>query len=431
MVTLRTLAGDSRQTDGVREGPSSLSRAVAIVLVFLLPIKTISPLGSASLNLAVLGGLFFLLLGIIRLPGEKWAKRVLILLTIALVTSPVLTVLSLEDSSRRAESINRVGVTLLLVGGIVSILALCWCARLAGPTVMLASFSMGLLAQALIASPGTGLVWKGYLGWSITVLILIALSRIRSIPIVLLGILILAGVSFVLDSRAFGLFCVVALLMYGWCTAVRAKAVPSSRVVSFGVVSTIAVVGLVVGPSIAADGALGERVRERTVVQLANPGTFGLLTSARPESSAAWNLFKANPLGYGPGVTLSSAERASTKLAMSRVDANLNVDGGYIDRYVLNVRTRLHSVTADLWFNFGPFGFAAAVVMIAYLTRQAFRFMYFGTGNPVSHFLIFAALWDLVFSPIDSNLPLVVVAFLYTMMIGDKEDADVVTNSKQ
>jgi len=162
-------------------------------------------------------------------------------------------------------------------------------------------------------------------------------------------------------------------------------------------------------------GLLGSRIQEDTLRQIASGGS--LLTGGRYEWLVSTKLFRQMPWGFGPGAI--PTQHDTSLVAHSLTDAGVTPSWQYVYTYMLGsaspfkvepTRFKLHSVVADLWVNFGPIGAAAFVVLVLVLCVMFLaRNVTTMAATPLLPFVLLCfTLWDLFFSPIYSNLILVV-----------------------
>jgi hypothetical protein len=98
-----------------------------------------------------------------------------------------------------------------------------------------------------------------------------------------------------------------------------------------------------------------------TARQIANGEN--LLTSGRVDRRPPFNLFHHHPFGYGPAVVPNFDDVTIAKTALAATGANL--EGDYVNSYVLGIQIELHSLGSDLWVSFG----VAGLVLAAYFAR--------------------------------------------------------------
>jgi capsular polysaccharide biosynthesis protein len=148
-------------------------------------------------------------------------------------------------------------------------------------------------------------------------------------------------------------------------------------------------------------GFLGARNQRVTADQLAQGGS--LLSAGRPEWHASIALFLKSPLGFGPGVTPTANDVNLGIAALS--DAGVDTSTAQIRTYMFGGNLQLHSIAADLWVALGIGGLVLAVTLGVVVLKGAYREV--REPKPwlaLSMFLSILALWDIAFSPIETNL---------------------------
>jgi hypothetical protein len=90
--------------------------------------------------------------------------------------------------------------------------------------------------------------------------------------------------------------------------------------------------------------------------------------------------------------------------------ANAATSGGYVDDYMFANRVELHSVVADWWVLFGPFGLLLGGLAIWAVGSGLIRRLDAGGISAAAALVAIVGLWDLAFSPIASNSSHVILA---------------------
>lgn len=387
----------------------NFDKAVATVIAFLLPIRALAVVGSGSLNLGVLAATALAFVLIQPLRQYRGATLMAALATLALVTCPLLASYS-ASQGRSIDHGAAQGVVIFGFAASVSFAALLWARTHIGGAKTAGMFAAGTIVNAAVTPElWSTNAWKYAFAWPVTVLFLAiaARSQRQLVSIVALGMC--TAITALSDYRSFFGFLVFVSIIF-----VYAKRRPQSKRLSPTLV--IAVVFLVVGlyqsvAQLALHGYLGER--NQIVTEQQTGKGRSLLASGRPEWNATLPLFERRPIGFGPGVAplAEDADVAKTGLAEASVDP----DSSYVDTYLLGERFELHSVAADLWVNFGLPGLALAVTMFVLLMQAFARAVKSWKPTALEFFLIVVAIWNLLFSPIGSNLAQVVLALAITV----------------
>ncbi|BCW55709.1 hypothetical protein StoSoilB19_30830 [Arthrobacter sp. StoSoilB19] len=308
-------------------------------------------------------------------------------------------------ADHRIESGAALGYVVILLGALMTYLTLLWSKNELGLRATALLYSVGwIVQQAATPSSWSTNAWKYSFSWPVTIFLaaLIYNNRSRILSVLFVGLM--AGLSIFNDFRSnFGLLVLTAVLVV-WLWKRNA---PDSSIKTGAILLGLG--GVLWGVYQAAiwlalEGYLGLRNQLVTAQQLASGES--LIASGRVESSAAFDLFAQRPWGYGPGVTPNTEDVLVAKTALQGTGANL--DGQYINTYVVGDQIKLHSVASDLWVSFG----IAGLVLAAYFA-WSILIRLVGSEEQVTVLYIFAslvALWDLAFSPITSNIHEVVFA---------------------
>jgi hypothetical protein len=271
------------------------------------------------------------------------------------------------------------------------------------PTPALAFFvSLGFLTSC-VATPATWGYnpWKYAFSWPVGVCLLsVAATRGRATQVTIA--VCLAAASILADFRSAAvLFALSAAAM-----SVSIGRLKRGSLLRRSLVLGLAAAALSIGfPAAIRSGAFGLEVQQRLVSQ-DRSGT-PLLLSSRPESAAALRVFSSSPQGIGPGVTMSALEIYTAQQGLDQVHAD--PDSPSTVRYLFAGGGELHSVLWDLWLGFGPLAFLyASICILVFL-----KYILWPPGVKPSAYLTFLALcgmWDVFFSPVNSNLPYVMAA---------------------
>jgi len=238
--------------------------------------------------------------------------------------------------------------------------------------------------------------WKYALGYGIVILGL-GLAAKRTLPVS-----VLTGIAFILFSFSQGARSIGIIAAFSVAAAVLA-AIRGSRQrekrIGPGIVigSALTFSGLLAAIIYAMKtGWLGEKLQASYIEQTTG-GQF-ILLGGRTEWRASWDLFLANPWGYGIGGQPSGDEKRSA------IAAATEFRGSYFDPYftksVFGTRVDLHSAFCNLWFHFGIGGILLALTILIILARGVLRAIQLSPVivAPIVFILAFG-IWDLLFSP--------------------------------
>jgi hypothetical protein len=178
---------------------------------------------------------------------------------------------------------------------------------------------------------------------------------------------------------------------------------PNGRVRAWPVAVAVTGVGVAVwlvyglAEQVLLSGALGTSIQLKTAEQIQNYGS--LIGGGRTEAPISLGLIADNPLGYGPGFIPTSHEYSA-----GAYDAVVRDDSAYLNAYVFGGHIRLHSFWGDLWVNFGLVGLLTVAVMLAILASGLLATLRRPRPDMMSTLLIVWGTWNVLFSPIYSNL---------------------------
>ncbi|MFZ4893543.1 hypothetical protein ACL9RL_03745 [Plantibacter sp. Mn2098] len=335
-----------------------------------------------------------------RYRGAGW----LIALTFGAAASGIWLTQAVAENHMTSQGIL-IAQSIVILGPAVSIGAILWTRTVLTPAQIAMIYGVGLFVRAIIDGPG-GMSynqnpWKFEYSMPLTVIALgLALStRRRWVELLVVGAL--AIVSVLNDSRS--LFAI--LLLTGFLIAWQMRSSRSTRRASTArVIIGIGIAAAVVfnvGQALLLDGLFGEATQQRTISQLDQSGS--ILLGGRPELAATAALFAHQPIGYGSGTLASLNDVLVAKSGMASIGYDPN--NGYVENFMFGLGFEVHSITGDLWVRFGLVGLALAA-LIAWLTI-------YGLGHGIAHrtgsaiviYLGVRTCWDLLFSPIYSSVP--------------------------
>lgn len=375
-----------------------LNKMCATTLIFLAPITA---LGASSVSIGIVGGLALTPLLLIGLRSYRGAWQIVVVWVAALLTAPLVAYLALQDPGRELDFGFALRITALFAGGAVLLMLLLWGRKVIGDRAVILAFAGGTLVQA-IATPTSwaGDPWKFAFAWPVSLIALSLVTPRLRLP-ALLGLVV---VSVVYDFRSFAGLCLLAAALVLW----RTRAKPDAHILRPLILAVVAAFALLqIGTWAALDGKLGEEIQYRTFNQT-DGGKQSVLKSARPESAATLSLMKSLPIGYGPGLVPSAQDVDIAKAGLYSVNAA--TAGGYVDDYMFANRIELHSVAADWWVLFGPFGLLLGAITGVRIAATLARRVAGGALAAGPTLIAIVGLWDLLFSPIASNSTHVILA---------------------
>jgi hypothetical protein len=285
-----------------------------------------------------------------------------------------------------------------------------WAMERVGVQKGLVLLFLGALASTLV-NAGT-ISWKGSIGFYATLLVL---SMFSQAPLfftraALAGAAVL---STMFDARSMAI--IIGLTFAATFVSRRALTWATRRPLrALVVISAVGSAASFLAILAMQSGLLGAAVQLRTLDQMRKGS---LLTGARAEWAATFELFKNHPYGFGTAVRVEPGLQSDAVSAVRA--AGGDAGASYFRTMVFGERTDLHSQTADLWFHFGIPGAIVAVLMLLILISAAPHLIgqlrTFGAA-PVMVALV--ALWDICFSPmadLDRTLAGLIVAVVVTV----------------
>lgn len=388
-------------------------RTAAVVCLALLGMRQFLAQG---LSTGVVLGLLLIPVWLTVLRQFRGARALLGLGALTLVVGVVLAEMSSVDHAvSRGVAANSVNLVLGIMVGIGVVL---WSRTVLSTSVLGLSYGLGMLAGVVLLPGGSGEnSWK--MGYAIPVAVVtLALvdgrdRRGRQL-LVLLG---LALASVVFDSRSyFGTFLIAALLVvWQW----RFGRGPGSRPRTVVFLGATGAAVYYLGTALLVDGYLGQAAQQRSVQQINSAGS--LILGGRPELAASAALIRDRVWGFGLGVAPKLHDVTVAKTGMAKL--NYDPNNGYVDNFMFGGHFELHSTFGDFWVIAGVFGLlfvlvAGAVVVKALATVSARR-----TGGGLLLFLSCWTLWNLVFSPLYSAAPTLLLALGLALTRKERADA--------
>lgn len=331
--------------------------------------------------------------------GRYWGARVLMVLgAIALVSGFWLTELARVD--HKVSPALLVSTSVMVLGMLCGVGVILW-ARLILPLWAVAvSVGAGMLLATIFQS-ADGNSWKFEYSVPVTVIALAVASRSRRRLFPLVCVLALAAISATHDSRSFFGILIVTAILTLWQFVPAGSRGKRSIVVTCMALVAIGLIAYALGTQLVVDGYLGKEAQARSVSQIQTSGS--LLVGGRPEMAASLALFEDRPWGFGSGVVPNLGDISVAKAGMAAI--NYEPNNGYVENYMFGGQVKLHSVIADSWSHFGLPGIAFAAMITFLSVRAVVKSI--AVRRPVALVLFLAVLtfWNLLFSPIYSSAP--------------------------
>ncbi len=377
------------------DGINRLRSVFATVLALTLPIELPHSISAGAL-LAL-----FLAPTIVPAVTRQLHARWLAWISVAIVMiAPLIALNTLSSGHFRSFSSHAASTSfLLLVGLVVQIFAVAWACSVLGlaRTALLYSLT-ATMNSAVHPETWSTNPWKYAFGWSISVLIISVLARAPRL-LQFLAIVLVSFYALTHDSRNSAGALLLALLVTGLAYAVYRKSRKGRDVIVACLLGVCALGTYSLVTQLALDGYLGRTLQRTQLEQSSSQAPM----AGRPEYAATFALMRTTPMGLGPGVRPSGNDVQVGKTGLSQIGIVPN--GSYVDGYMFHDAFEVHSVAGDLWVQFGIPGLALAVMILVALVRATLT-MYRSKPSgetALCLFLMFAAFWDLLFSPLDAN----------------------------
>jgi len=339
----------------------------------------------------------------------RWAKLLVAAGVIATLSGVWLT--AFASANHEISIKNLLSDSIMVLGIVAGMGVMLWARQIMPVHILGLLFGLGLLATIYVgelrlsANP-----WKYAYSVPVAVLILSLVRFVHSRFIEILALLVLGTVSALNDSRSF--FAIIALttilLVWQYLPASRRNAVYKTFL-AFG---ATAVITYNAGATLVVDGYLGERAQARSLEQIQTSGS--LLVGGRPELTASLALLQDRPYGFGTGVLASPADVLAAKAGMASI--NYEPNNGYVEKYMFGEKIELHSVLADLWALFGVPGLLAGLAILVLVLRVIATLVAHRTGSGLELFLVILTLWNLLFSPLYSSAPTLILTLGLTLL---------------
>ena len=301
--------------------------------------------------------------------------------------------------------------TIVLLGPVLSIGAILWTRTVLTPARIAVFYGVGLLIRAFLEGPGGTIynsnVWKFQYSVPLTIILLGLALATRRRWVELLVVAGLCAMSIANDSRSLFAILLLAFCLVAWQmrpTSTTRRASTTRVVIGIGIAAAAV---FNVGQALLLDGVLGAETQARTVAQLDQSGS--ILLGGRPELAATAALFAHQPSGFGSGTYASLNDIIVAKAGMASIGYDPN--NGYVETFMFGLGFEVHSVAGDLWVRFGLVGlaFAAFIAWIAIV----------GLGHGIARrsasavviYLGVRLCWDLLFSPLYSSVPTLILFF--------------------
>lgn len=390
----------------VLDRPVRAEAAVAFGLCILLGSK-LSPLPFAPYA-GVLG--LVVLPVLMALRSYRGLPLLAALLATSVLSGIVLTVAFDDHTTLPSVMIGKSAMVVAFIG---SLAVVAYARTAIGAPFTAIAYGLGMLIAAVLAGPASAGGWRFTYSIPVAVLVLGLLSLRASLPVQIAGLLLLAGIGFVNDSRSNSAMLVLAAVVLMWQRLARVVNKGRRRVGNvLGVLLFGAGVFQLIQFSLL-EGFFGAATQAKTSRQIEMTGS--LLLGGRPEAAASFALVRLYPFGIGSGSAPRMTDVTAAKASMLSV--GYDPQNNYVDQFMFGTGIEVHSIIGDFWLWFGLAGLAACIAMAVILVRGLEHSLRDAALTGLLAYLSIRAFWDLAFSPpapsmttLALTLPLIAVA---------------------
>jgi hypothetical protein len=385
----------------MRQADRTVAQGLAVGFVAMWGLSLPVVAGVSTSSLAVLASAP---IWITAVQGFRWGWRLLLVSAVAALNGAMLALA--HSGARPISDVLAIAQILQLVAGIGGIGLVLWARREMSSRQVAVVVAFAMLLGSTVNISGSPNPWKYFISAPLTLLILAALDRRRGFPTVA-ALLLLALIGIATNSRSYAGFCILTLgLLVLQRMRTRGSTGWAKRVGTLALGATLLWGGYQLASSLMVSGYLGAEAQARSEQQIALGGS--LIGGGRPEWSGTLELARANPAGFGVGAVPTYEDIWTARVGLAEV--GVDVDNGYVEHFMFGRSFKLHSVTADLWSQFGITGVLLALLLLAAVVLSLVERFLAGTAAPFLLFLGTKAVWDLAFSPSWSALPWVGLA---------------------
>lgn len=366
---------------------------------FLFPITTLGLGGVASLNLGVVLAALTIPLWLSAAVEFRGARLLQILMLAAVLGGGVLLAVSVQSHAFEVQ--RALGISLAMVLSPVALGFLLWARQLIGLAPVGLLYGFGALIDNAVRFQEWGENgWKYGYSWAVAVILLSLVIGLRREKLATAAVFLALAIPSVLGGyRTLMVFCVVALALFLFMDWNRRQERFPRIPLLLGLVVGCAAFGYAALTWLSLSGLLGHEVQTKSEHAIRETGS--VLVGGRTEWSATLALMKERFFGFGPGVIPSEVDIEVGKQGLAGIGAN--PESQHANTYIFDGQFRLHSIFGDLWTNFGIPGLVLAIAAASLATIALIRF---GDRDRASGLQILLALWliwDIAFSPFDSN----------------------------
>jgi hypothetical protein len=350
----------------------------------------------------------------------RGATIFLVLCVVAPVSGVVLTLLARSDHTINNAALVTNSVEIVGLG--LGVGALLWSRRVLGGPWVAVLFGVGMtMGIPLGDGLGSDNPWRFAFSIPLTVLLLAIAWLLRSRVFAVIAALGLCLVSALNDSRAGSAMLAMTAMLVLWQMRPTASGARGSTIRTLLSIGALGSIVYTVTQAVILGGLLGERTQERTEAQIETSGN--LLLGGRPEAGATFGLLTDRPWGYGSGITPNLDDILVAKTGMDAIGYAPN--NGYVEGYMFGSSYEVHSIVGDLWILFGFAGAILAIVLLVVTFQSLSHHLARRTASALLIWLAVRMLWNLLFSPMHSSIPLLMLFLAIGLVVRRTDDPDV------
>ncbi|NEM89968.1 hypothetical protein [Galbitalea soli] len=267
-------------------------------------------------------------------------------------------------------------------------------------------FSLGLFIGIYPFDPQfSSNPWKFGIAVPTIVLVLAVAEHRRARWLEVLGLLALAGVCAIKDSRSEFSILLLTLVLVVWQLRPGDRSRRNSAVSVLVTMAGLALVVFAVGQQLILSGYLGQAAQQRSQAQIDSSGS--IIVGGRPELAATLSLLQTHPLGFGSGVVPNLGDIVTAKEGMSAI--GYQPDNGYVENYMFGGHIEVHSIVGDVWARYGWVGVLFLVLVLVFALRSVGSRIGSRTAPALVIFATVSFAWNFAFGPLLSSTPLIIL----------------------
>jgi hypothetical protein len=425
--SVRTAAAPVSPRTWTADNARWLEQLVAGVGLFALGLWR--PLGAGIASAVTVGDVIVILLIPVWFGELRRYVGARLLVAVALAAAWAGFLLSeWSKADHRVSSGIAADTLMLLVGTVAGACFVLWARRALSISQIGIWYGFGLVAglalKHLVALSTAG--WKNGLAVAAGIFALgVAYRAPRQRIAEAAALILLAGLSIAFDSRSYFATFLLTLMVVVWQMRPQRLSRRAAMQWTVALLAGLAVGIYYLGTTLLLDGYLGRSAQARSIEQIRTAGS--LILGGRPELGATMALISHDVMGFGAGVIANMHDImvAKTGLAALHYDPN----NGYVDKYMFGGQIELHSMVGDVWAGFGLVGLLFLAVVAALVISGLVRSIATRIGSALLVFLCWWTLWNLMFSPLLSAAPSLLLVLGLVLLPRDDVSTDLPARS--